>query len=95
MTTRAQRFFTSAAILSAIWLLLLLDILPFPLIDHTAKQEILSIPWWILVSTGSYLLFQIGWGLWTFNDVPKAYDDLMIDIKNAKDYLGSRGVNID
>lgn len=42
MTTRAQRFFTSAAILSAIWLLLLLDVLPFPIIDHTAKQEILS-----------------------------------------------------
>lgn len=42
MTTRAQRFFTSAAILSAIWLLLLLDVLPLPIIDHTAKQEILS-----------------------------------------------------
>lgn len=61
---------------------------------------------------------MIGWGLWTFNDVPKAYDDLMIvgidevdhscvrmliphvstniqDIKNAKDFLGSKGVQID
>lgn len=66
-------------------------------------------------------------GLWNFNDVPKAYDDLMIvravkkeshhaqagvadqqlirgshlsffalqDIKNAKDYLASRGVHIE
>lgn len=38
----------------------------------------LQLPWWVLVSTGSYLLFEIGWGLYTFNDVPKAYDDLMI-----------------
>ena len=37
-----------------------------------------QMPWWVLVSTGSYLLFEIGWGLYNFNDVPKAYDDLMI-----------------
>lgn len=100
--TRAQRFFTGAAVVSTIWLLMILDVLPLPLVSPEAKQEILpavsiirqrfahscalltppgprsQLPWWVLVSTGSYLLFQIGWGLWNFNDVPKAYDDLMI-----------------
>ena len=45
------------------------------LMDVTSPRQL---PWWVLVSTGSYLLFEIGWGLYTFNDVPKAYDDLMI-----------------
>ncbi|PWN92669.1 dolichol-phosphate mannosyltransferase subunit 3 [Acaromyces ingoldii] len=94
--TRATRFFTAVGAFSLIWVLLLLDILPLPLVPHEVKHQILpALPWWVLVSTGSYLLFEMGWGIFNFNDVPKAYDDLLIDIKNAKDFLAAKGVNVD
>ncbi|PKI84681.1 hypothetical protein MVES_001318 [Malassezia vespertilionis] len=38
----------------------------------------LNLPWWVLVSTGAYLLLQVGWGLYTFNDVPAAQDELLM-----------------
>lgn len=44
-------------------------IAPFP-----ASQ----VPWWTLVSFGSYLLWQVGWALFNFNDVPEAYESLMV-----------------
>ncbi|PWN44788.1 dolichol-phosphate mannosyltransferase subunit 3 [Ceraceosorus guamensis] len=93
--TRAQRFGTGLGAAVLVYALLWLDILPLPLVSNEVKWEILPvIPWWVLVSTGSYLLYGIGWGLYNFNDVPQAYDDLMVDIKDAKEYLGSRGVDI-
>ena len=37
----------------------------------------MQLPWWALVATGSWLLGNVGWGLWNFNDVPEAYQELM------------------
>ena len=37
----------------------------------------LQLPWWVLVSFGSYSLASLGWGLWTFRDCPDAYTELM------------------
>jgi len=37
-----------------------------------------KLPWWVLVGTGAYLLFQVGWGLFTFNDTPKAHEELLM-----------------
>ena len=63
-----------------------------------------QLPWWVLVSTGAYLLFSVGWGIFHFNDVPQANEDLLLvrsdvdlpqDIKTAKDYLRERGVTVD
>jgi hypothetical protein len=39
--TRAQRFFTASAIVGTLWVLLVLDILPLPLVGEQAKGEIL------------------------------------------------------
>lgn len=36
-----------------------------------------KIPWWLLVSFGSYSLWSLGWGLYTFRDCPEAYADLL------------------
>lgn len=110
--TRASRFLVSASGFTLIYLLLLLEILPTPLIPQQAKQEILptvrstfyllipllsspfiqnsielsfdsfylstQLPWWGLISVGSYLLWNMGWGIFNFNDVPQAYEDLMV-----------------
>ena len=37
-----------------------------------------QLPWWVLVSTGAYLLSQVGWGLFNFNDTPQAYNELLL-----------------
>lgn len=31
----------------------------------------------MLVATGSSLLYQVGYGIYNFNDVPKAHDELL------------------
>ena len=36
-----------------------------------------QIPWWALVTFGSYSLWSMGWGLWSFRDCPDALEELM------------------
>lgn len=43
------------------------------LMDSILKQ----LPWWLLVSFGSYSLWSLGWGLFTFRDCPEAYAELL------------------
>ncbi|WFD27534.1 hypothetical protein MNAN1_002532 [Malassezia nana] len=98
--TRATRFAMLAGCATLIYLLFFFHILPVPLITTSVADDVLvTLPWWVLVSTGAYLLFQVGWGLYNFNDTPHAYDELLIadsqDIKAAKDYLRERGVSVD
>lgn len=40
--TRATRFFALAAAAATLWLLLVLDVLPMPLMGHEAKHDILA-----------------------------------------------------
>ncbi|KAG2096674.1 dolichol-phosphate mannosyltransferase subunit 3, partial [Suillus cothurnatus] len=67
-----------------------------PLIDASVAQEILPvIPWWLLVTFGSYSLWSLGWGVFTFRDCPEAYQELLQEINEAKNDLRSRGVIVD
>lgn len=54
-----------------------------------------QLPFWALVSFGAYLLFKLGYGVLTFNDVPKAYEELMSEIETARTELKSKGVSVD
>lgn len=54
-----------------------------------------QLPFWALVSFGSYLLFKLGWGVLTFNDVPDAHKELLKEIDMAREELRSRGVDMD
>jgi len=47
------------------------------------------------VSFGSYLLFKLGWGVLTFNEVPNAYKELMGEIDMARKELKSKGIDVD
>jgi dolichyl-phosphate mannosyltransferase polypeptide 3 len=47
------------------------------------------------VSFGAFLLFRLGYGVATFNDVPDAYKELMGQIEQAKKELSAKGVSID
>ncbi|KLJ09243.1 hypothetical protein EMPG_15332 [Blastomyces silverae] len=36
---------------------------------------------------GAYMLFRLGWGVYTFNDVPEAHEELQKEIVEAKSQL--------
>jgi dolichyl-phosphate mannosyltransferase polypeptide 3 len=41
------------------------------------------------------LLFKLGWGVFTFNDVPEAHKELMAEIETARADLKKKGVEVD
>jgi len=41
------------------------------------------------------MLFKLGYGIFTFNDIPEAYKSLMSEIEVAKKDLRARGVTVD
>ncbi|KAG1738005.1 dolichol-phosphate mannosyltransferase subunit 3, partial [Suillus lakei] len=97
-----------SSILISIYLLVLFEVLSIPLMAAGVAQEILPvIPWWLLVSFGSYSLWSLGWGVFTFRDCPEAYHELLQDlcangrlsdmheINEAKNDLRSRAVTVD
>ncbi|KAL1892544.1 hypothetical protein Cpir12675_004516 [Ceratocystis pirilliformis] len=91
--TRAQQvaIFGMTALLG--YLALLLEFVPLP---PVVKTEIVPVlPFWALVSFGAMLLFRLGLGVFTFNDVPDAYDELMGEIDLAKKDLHKMGVDVD
>ncbi|KHO01624.1 dolichol phosphate mannosyltransferase subunit 3 [Metarhizium album ARSEF 1941] len=54
-----------------------------------------QLPFWALVSFGALLLFRLGWGIMTFNNVPEAHRELMQEIDMAKADLRTMGVDVD
>ncbi|KAK3044776.1 hypothetical protein LTS18_000381 [Coniosporium uncinatum] len=70
-----------------------LGIIPF---SPKIQDEIIPvIPFWAIVSFGAFLLFRLGYGVFTFNDVPEAHKELMQQIEQAKNELRSKGVEVD
>jgi len=47
------------------------------------------------VSFGAYLLFKLGWGVFTFNVVPEAHKELMGEIEMAREDLRRKGIDVD
>lgn len=58
-------------------------------------DDLRQIPFWLLVSFGSYSLTSLGLGLLRFNDCPDAYQSLLSEINQAKNELRDQGVNVD
>ncbi|EON99252.1 putative dolichyl-phosphate mannosyltransferase polypeptide 3 protein [Phaeoacremonium minimum UCRPA7] len=88
--TRAQQTISIALLL---YLSLYLQLIPLP---DIIQQEIVPVlPFWALVSLGAYLLVRLGWGVFTFNDCPDAYKELMGEIELAKKDLRTLGVDVD
>ncbi|KAK1764367.1 dolichol-phosphate mannosyltransferase subunit 3 [Phialemonium atrogriseum] len=91
--TRAQQTISVALLVSSLYLSLYLELLPLP--EVVQKEIVPVLPFWLLVSFGAYMLFRLGWGVLTFNDVPEAHQELMKEIELAKKDLQARGVDID
>jgi len=92
MTRATQTISLFVALVSA-YLALFFQYVPLP--PKIQAQVIPVLPFWALVSFGAYLLFKLGWGVLTFNDVPEAYKELMAQIDEAKSDLRTKGVTID
>ncbi|KAF1814722.1 dolichol-phosphate mannosyltransferase subunit 3 [Eremomyces bilateralis CBS 781.70] len=91
--TRAQQTISIALLISSLYLACYLGLIPFP---ANIQNEIIPVlPFWALVSFGAYLLFKLGLGVFTFNDVPKAHQELMEQIEQARTELKAAGVDVD
>ncbi|TVY34359.1 Dolichol-phosphate mannosyltransferase subunit [Lachnellula subtilissima] len=91
--TRAQQTISIGLLVTSLYLALYLQLIPLPELILTDIIPVL--PFWALVSFGSYLLFKLGFGVFTFNDVPKAHAELMKEIDLARADLRTKGVEVD
>jgi len=93
---RAHRAALIATIATVTYLLLFFNLFPVPLLDAKIAEQILPvIPWWLLVTFGSYCLWSIGMGLVSLNECPEAYNELLVEITEAKNDLRRKGVTVD
>ncbi|KAK0432878.1 dolichol-phosphate mannosyltransferase subunit 3 [Armillaria borealis] len=93
---RAHRVAIISLISIALYLSVILQFFSVPFVDDAIVQELIPVvPWWLLVSFGSYSLWSLGWGLWMFRDCPEAYTELMAEISQAKNELRVKGVTVD
>ncbi|TFK42208.1 dolichol-phosphate mannosyltransferase subunit 3 [Crucibulum laeve] len=93
---RAHRVAFLLSFITAAYLLTFFQVLSVPLVDDKVAQEVLPVlPWWLLVSFGSYCLWSLGWGVFTFRDCPDAYTELLGEVSEAKNDLRAKGVTVD
>ncbi|KAJ8074387.1 hypothetical protein PM082_015287 [Marasmius tenuissimus] len=93
---RAHRVAGIATFFTILYTLVFLQTIQVPFVEEKVVNEILPvIPWWLLVSFGSYSLWSLGWGLFTFRDCPEAYNELLAEISQAKNELRVKGVSVD
>ncbi|KAL9609162.1 MAG: hypothetical protein Q9204_009176 [Flavoplaca sp. TL-2023a] len=91
--TRAQQTISLALLITSVYLAFALHLVP---VNAKIQDEIIPfLPLWSLVSFGSWLLFKLGWGVFTFNDVPQAHKELMAEIEIAKKDLKAHGIEVD
>ncbi|KAI5846489.1 dolichyl-phosphate mannosyltransferase polypeptide 3 [Morchella snyderi] len=91
--TRAIETISALLLFSSLYLAAFLGLIPFP---AKVQEEIIPVlPFWALVSFGAYLLFSLGWGIFTFNDTEAAYHELITEIEQAKKELRVKGVDVD
>ncbi|KAL8658594.1 MAG: hypothetical protein Q9226_000884 [Calogaya cf. arnoldii] len=91
--TRAQQTISLALLVTSVYLAFALRLVP---LNAKIQEDIIPLlPLWSLVSFGSWLLFKLGWGVFTFNDVPQAHKELMAEIEIARKDLKANGIDVD
>ncbi|KAB8201546.1 dolichol-phosphate mannosyltransferase subunit 3-like protein [Aspergillus flavus] len=91
--TRAQQTLSVLLLVSSLYLVLYLDLVP---LNETVQKEIVPVlPFYALISFGCYLLGRLGVAILTFNDVPEAHEELQKEIEQAKAELRRQNVEVD
>lgn len=94
--TRARRVALLSAVFSIAYILVFFAFIPVPLVAKERTEQILPVlPWWLLVSFGSYALWSLGHGVFTFRECTDAYTELLTEISQAKSELRLKGVSVD
>lgn len=88
-TETAVAFFA----ISSVYFALYSGLLPTTKLVH---DEILPyLPWFALVTFGSYALATLGWGVLTFKNKEASYKELLGQIDEAKAFYKSKGLDLD
>ncbi|PGH13592.1 hypothetical protein AJ79_03585 [Helicocarpus griseus UAMH5409] len=91
--TRAQQTLSVILLVTSLYLALYLGLIP---LNATVQNEIIPVlPFYSLMVIGAYMLFRLGWGVYTFNDVPEAHESLQKEIVEAKNQLRAAKVDVD
>ncbi|KAI0271472.1 dolichol-phosphate mannosyltransferase subunit 3 [Gloeopeniophorella convolvens] len=94
--TRAKRVALWSAVTSVAYFLAFFAYIPVPFVTAEHAEQVLPVlPWWLLVSFGSYALWSLGRGLYTFRECTDAYTELLSEISQAKSELRVKGVSVD
>ncbi|PLB36984.1 dolichol-phosphate mannosyltransferase subunit 3 [Aspergillus candidus] len=89
--TRAQQTISVLLLVSSLYLVLYLGLVP---LNTTVQKEVIPVlPFYALICFGCYLLGRLGLAILTFNDVPEAHRELQKEIEQARTEL--RKVNVD
>ncbi|KAL8286482.1 hypothetical protein RQP46_004499 [Phenoliferia psychrophenolica] len=84
------------AVLVAVYLALVLNLLPTPFLSQSIRDQIVPcLPFNLLVALGSYCLWELGMGVLTFGECGDAYEELRKEIKEATEDLRAKGVSVD
>ncbi|EGW35113.1 uncharacterized protein SPAPADRAFT_131507 [Spathaspora passalidarum NRRL Y-27907] len=67
----------------------------FPLPQKVHDEILPYLPFWGLVTFGSYALATLGWGIVTFKDKEDKYKELVGQIDEAKQFYKSKGIELD
>ncbi|TPX32007.1 hypothetical protein SmJEL517_g04828 [Synchytrium microbalum] len=94
--SRATSFAAQFGIIALVYLATLFHTQLVPSLSLPAWiDQIAPLPWWCLVTFGSYSLGSIGFALVSFPDAPKsAFDSLMTEIDMARAELSKKGVDV-
>lgn len=91
--TKATETALALFALSAIYFALITGTIPT---GEFVQREILPyLPWWALVTFGSYALGTLGWGVLTFKDKEGSYRELLQQIDEAKTFYKEKGLDLD
>ncbi|EEP77767.1 predicted protein [Uncinocarpus reesii 1704] len=91
--TRAQQSLSIILLVTSLYLALYLGLVP--LNGVVQAQLIPYLPAYAIMALGSYLLFRLGWGVFSFNDVPHAHKSLQEEIVTARNQLRAAKVDVD
>ncbi|KAF8481000.1 dolichol-phosphate mannosyltransferase subunit 3 [Russula ochroleuca] len=93
---RAARVALWSAVFFIAYFLALFAFIPVPFFSKEHAEQVLPVlPWWLLVSFGSYTLWSLGHGLYTYRECTDAYTELLTEISQAKSELQVKGVSVD
>ncbi|CAI8036993.1 Dolichol-phosphate mannosyltransferase subunit 3 [Geodia barretti] len=91
LCTKLVQWLTLAGLFFAAWTSLIFEILPVQL-SHAMYRVVLILPLYLLICFGSYSLATIGYRLTTFNDCEGASDELVAEVKQAREDLTKKGL---